>query len=75
MPILTDATEMSPTKRAKTAPAEDRAVLRFAKLSENATAPTRGSARAAGYDLYRFVVYRALVVKGVWAFCLVSSTN
>lgn len=52
MPILTDATEMSPTKRAKTAPAEDRPVLRFAKLSENATVPTRGSARAAGYDLY-----------------------
>ncbi|XP_075904827.1 deoxyuridine 5'-triphosphate nucleotidohydrolase, mitochondrial isoform X2 [Nelusetta ayraudi] len=52
MPILTDATEMSPTKRAKIAPAEDRPVLRFAKLSENATAPTRGSLRAAGYDLY-----------------------
>lgn len=75
MPILTDATEMSPTKRAKIAPAEDRPVLRFAKLSENATAPTRGSLRAAGYDLYRFVVYRALVLKSVWAFCLVSSTN
>ncbi|KAG8575647.1 hypothetical protein GDO81_009627 [Engystomops pustulosus] len=28
------------------------AVLRFAKLSENACTPTRGSARAAGYDLY-----------------------
>uniref|UniRef100_A0A8C9TRY2 Deoxyuridine 5'-triphosphate nucleotidohydrolase n=1 Tax=Scleropages formosus TaxID=113540 RepID=A0A8C9TRY2_SCLFO len=27
-------------------------VLKFAKLSENATVPTRGSARAAGYDLY-----------------------
>ncbi|XP_075132302.1 deoxyuridine 5'-triphosphate nucleotidohydrolase, mitochondrial isoform X1 [Leptodactylus fuscus] len=27
-------------------------VLRFAKLSENAYTPTRGSARAAGYDLY-----------------------
>ncbi|XP_058284011.1 deoxyuridine 5'-triphosphate nucleotidohydrolase, mitochondrial isoform X7 [Hylobates moloch] len=26
--------------------------LRFARLSEHATAPTRGSARAAGYDLY-----------------------
>ncbi|XP_025901540.1 deoxyuridine 5'-triphosphate nucleotidohydrolase, mitochondrial [Nothoprocta perdicaria] len=26
--------------------------LRFARLSENARAPTRGSARAAGYDLY-----------------------
>ena len=28
-------------------------VLRFAKLSENATTPTRGSTFAAGYDLYR----------------------
>lgn len=27
-------------------------VLRFAKLSENATAPTRGTPLAAGYDLY-----------------------
>ncbi|XP_072881013.1 deoxyuridine 5'-triphosphate nucleotidohydrolase-like isoform X2 [Hemitrygon akajei] len=27
-------------------------VLKFAKLSENAYRPTRGSARAAGYDLY-----------------------
>ncbi|CAJ0966998.1 unnamed protein product [Ranitomeya imitator] len=27
-------------------------VLRFAKLSEHASTPTRGSARAAGYDLY-----------------------
>ena len=27
--------------------------LRFARLSEHATAPTKGSARAAGYDLYR----------------------
>ncbi|XP_004709475.2 deoxyuridine 5'-triphosphate nucleotidohydrolase, mitochondrial [Echinops telfairi] len=41
----------SPTKRAR--PAEEGAVrLRFAKLSGHATAPTRGSARAAGYDLY-----------------------
>uniref|UniRef100_A0A2K6FSX1 Deoxyuridine 5'-triphosphate nucleotidohydrolase n=1 Tax=Propithecus coquereli TaxID=379532 RepID=A0A2K6FSX1_PROCO len=26
--------------------------LRFARLSEHTTAPTRGSARAAGYNLY-----------------------
>ena len=26
--------------------------LQIAKLTENATIPTRGSARAAGYDLY-----------------------
>ncbi|XP_077119838.1 deoxyuridine 5'-triphosphate nucleotidohydrolase, mitochondrial isoform X1 [Ranitomeya variabilis] len=31
---------------------DNSAVLRFAKLSEHASTPTRGSARAAGYDLY-----------------------
>ncbi|XP_035889142.1 deoxyuridine 5'-triphosphate nucleotidohydrolase, mitochondrial isoform X6 [Phyllostomus discolor] len=31
---------------------EDGARLRFVRLSEHATAPTKGSARAAGYDLY-----------------------
>ncbi|XP_056268758.1 deoxyuridine 5'-triphosphate nucleotidohydrolase, mitochondrial [Pseudoliparis swirei] len=30
----------------------DAPVLRFAKLSAHATPPTRGSSRAAGYDLY-----------------------
>ncbi|XP_016018746.2 deoxyuridine 5'-triphosphate nucleotidohydrolase, mitochondrial isoform X2 [Rousettus aegyptiacus] len=42
---------ISPSKRAR--PAEDGAIrLRFVRLSEHATAPTKGSARAAGYDLY-----------------------
>ncbi|XP_063650156.1 deoxyuridine 5'-triphosphate nucleotidohydrolase, mitochondrial isoform X1 [Pan troglodytes] len=42
---------ISPSKRAR--PAEEGSMqLRFARLSEHATAPTRGSARAAGYDLY-----------------------
>lgn len=31
-------------------------VLRFAKLSEKAFAPTKGSEYAAGYDLRRYVV-------------------
>lgn len=60
MPVLeiTDASAISPSKRARTEtkPAEDRPVLRFAKLSEHATTPTRGSAKAAGYDLYRLVI-------------------
>ncbi|XP_077905770.1 deoxyuridine 5'-triphosphate nucleotidohydrolase, mitochondrial isoform X2 [Ictidomys tridecemlineatus] len=44
-------TAISPSKRAR--PAEDGGLrLRFVRLSEHATAPTRGSARAAGYDLY-----------------------
>nr|XP_021393169.1 deoxyuridine 5'-triphosphate nucleotidohydrolase, mitochondrial isoform X1 [Lonchura striata domestica] len=43
----------SPSKRQKgSGPAEASARLRFTKLSENAFAPSRGSARAAGYDLY-----------------------
>ncbi|XP_044836871.1 deoxyuridine 5'-triphosphate nucleotidohydrolase, mitochondrial isoform X1 [Mauremys mutica] len=40
----------SPSKRLKASEPDLR--LRFAKLSENASAPSRGSARAAGYDLY-----------------------
>ncbi|KAM7424457.1 hypothetical protein PAMA_000684 [Pampus argenteus] len=56
MPVLdvTDASAISPSKRARTEtkPAEERHVLRFAKLSEHATTPSRGSAKAAGYDLY-----------------------
>lgn len=48
---------VSPSKRTKIeTAAEERPVLRFAKLSEHATTPTRGSAKAAGYDLYRLVV-------------------
>lgn len=60
MPVLevTDASAISPSKRPRTEtnPAEERPVLRFAKLSEHATTPTRGSAKAAGYDLYRWVI-------------------
>lgn len=49
----------SPSKRERTetsTAAEERPVLRFAKLTEHATTPTRGSAKAAGYDLYRLFV-------------------
>ncbi|XP_073424556.1 deoxyuridine 5'-triphosphate nucleotidohydrolase, mitochondrial [Dendrobates tinctorius] len=42
----------SPAKRAKEDGSDSSSVLRFAKLSEHASAPTRGSVRAAGYDLY-----------------------
>ncbi|XP_019389168.1 PREDICTED: deoxyuridine 5'-triphosphate nucleotidohydrolase, mitochondrial isoform X1 [Crocodylus porosus] len=43
----------SPSKRPRAAGPEEAAMrLRFAKLSENAFTPSRGSARAAGYDLY-----------------------
>ncbi|KAG9489323.1 deoxyuridine 5'-triphosphate nucleotidohydrolase, mitochondrial isoform X2 [Eleutherodactylus coqui] len=43
----------SPAKRAKEDVSDNCSpVLRFAKLSEHACTPTRGSCRAAGYDLY-----------------------
>lgn len=52
MPCSEEIPTISPSKRAR--PAEDGAIrLRFVRLSEHATAPTKGSARAAGYDLYR----------------------
>ncbi|KAM7155606.1 deoxyuridine 5'-triphosphate nucleotidohydrolase, mitochondrial isoform 1-T1 [Molossus nigricans] len=45
------AKTLSPSKRPR--PAEEGGLrLRFVRLSEHATAPTKGSARAAGYDLY-----------------------
>lgn len=54
MPASEAVPQPSPSKRQKgSGPAEASARLRFTKLSENAFAPSRGSARAAGYDLYR----------------------
>lgn len=35
-------------------PADAQPVLRFAKLSNHAFAPTKGSEKAAGFDLKRF---------------------
>ncbi|XP_046897299.1 deoxyuridine 5'-triphosphate nucleotidohydrolase, mitochondrial isoform X1 [Hypomesus transpacificus] len=50
---VTDVTAVSSLKRTKTElPNEFNTVLKFAKLSEHATTPTRGSTKAAGYDLY-----------------------
>ncbi|XP_017321161.1 deoxyuridine 5'-triphosphate nucleotidohydrolase, mitochondrial isoform X2 [Ictalurus punctatus] len=52
---VTDATVVSPVKKSRTEEIDEKRgniVLKFAKLSEHATAPTRGSAKAAGYDLY-----------------------
>ncbi|KAL1007560.1 hypothetical protein UPYG_G00088380 [Umbra pygmaea] len=52
---VTDAVAVSPLKRTKPDAVTENLktpVLKFAKLSEHATAPTRGSAKAAGYDMY-----------------------
>ncbi|KAG7483039.1 deoxyuridine 5' [Solea senegalensis] len=49
-----NASAVSPSKKARTETktTDQKPVLRFAKLSEHATTPTRGSTKAAGYDLY-----------------------
>ncbi|NWU29018.1 DUT protein, partial [Dyaphorophyia castanea] len=53
MPASEAVPQPSPSKRQKgSGPAEASTRLRFTKLSENAFAPSRGSTRAAGYDLY-----------------------
>ncbi|RMB94379.1 hypothetical protein DUI87_29189 [Hirundo rustica rustica] len=53
MPASEAVPQPSPSKRQKgSGPEEASARLRFSKLSENAFTPSRGSARAAGYDLY-----------------------
>ncbi|XP_036400011.1 deoxyuridine 5'-triphosphate nucleotidohydrolase, mitochondrial isoform X3 [Megalops cyprinoides] len=49
---VTQTTGASPAKRKLDTVAESKTVLKFAKLSENATVPTKGSSKAAGYDLY-----------------------
>ncbi|XP_069722531.1 deoxyuridine 5'-triphosphate nucleotidohydrolase, mitochondrial isoform X1 [Phaenicophaeus curvirostris] len=53
MPAPEAVLQPSPSKRQKSfGPGAPDERLRFAKLSENAFTPSRGSARAAGYDLY-----------------------
>ncbi|XP_056355910.1 deoxyuridine 5'-triphosphate nucleotidohydrolase, mitochondrial isoform X2 [Oenanthe melanoleuca] len=53
MPASEAVLQPSPSKRQKgSGPGEASLRLRFTKLSENAFAPSRGSARSAGYDLY-----------------------
>ncbi|NXG13258.1 DUT protein, partial [Grallaria varia] len=53
MPASEAVPQPSPSKRQKgSGPGEHSTRLRFTKLSENAFAPSRGSARSAGYDLY-----------------------
>lgn len=51
VPRLEDA-EMKEIKKPEIASLQQ-PTLRFAKLSENAYTPTRGSKLAAGFDLYR----------------------
>ena len=50
-PMMTDSSSQ-PSPKMIRLEEEGVAVLQIAKLSDQATVPTRGSARAAGYDLY-----------------------
>ncbi|NWT21236.1 DUT protein, partial [Vireo altiloquus] len=53
MPASEAVLQPSPSKRQKSSGSGEASTrLRFTKLSDNAFAPSRGSARAAGYDLY-----------------------
>ncbi|NXJ05407.1 DUT protein, partial [Odontophorus gujanensis] len=53
MPCSEAVLQPSPSKKQKGSVAGEPSVrLRFTKLSDNARAPSKGSARAAGYDLY-----------------------
>ncbi|NWY69280.1 DUT protein, partial [Erithacus rubecula] len=53
MPASEAVLQPSPSKRQKgSGSGEASQRLRFTKLSDNAFAPSRGSARSAGYDLY-----------------------
>lgn len=57
MPCSEVTEAVSPQKRCKSDAVnghEEQKVLKFAKLTENATTPSRGSNRAAGFDLYRW---------------------
>ena len=51
-PRKVEASSQPSPKKVKVDASSTSITLQIAKLSENATVPTRGSARAAGYDLY-----------------------
>lgn len=53
MPTCAEAELPSSLSKRLKAATEPKQRLRFAKLSEHASSPSRGSSRAAGYDLYR----------------------
>ncbi|XDA73358.1 hypothetical protein R6Z07_021119 [Ovis aries] len=64
MPCSQEAQIVSPSKWAWATEAGDMH-LRFAQLSEHATAPTKGSAHAAGYDLYSAYDYTVPLMEKV----------
>lgn len=79
MPALDviDPSAVSPSKKARIdqRASEVKPVLKFAKLSENATTPTRGSTKAAGYDLYRLVRFQNSLGIYFLTYCLISTSR
>jgi hypothetical protein len=58
--LVQDLTGTSVRPASSSMPSKNETVLlRFAKLTDKATTPTRGSALAAGYDLYRYLLFRS----------------
>ena len=57
------ATGIEPSPKKIRMESEDKDLLLIAKLSEHATIPTRGSDKAAGYDLYSAEVNQILILK------------
>ncbi|CAK8682354.1 unnamed protein product [Clavelina lepadiformis] len=57
VPLQEVSFENVPVKRMKQEQSDHDVVLKFAKISEHATTPTRGSKLAAGFDLYSAYEY------------------
>lgn len=50
-------------------PVEMKPVLKFAKLSEHALPPSKGSVKSAGYDLKRYDVEITIVFLVIYMYC------
>ena len=69
------ATGIEPSPKKIRMESEDQDLLLIAKLSENATIPTRGSDKAAGYDLYSAEVNQILILCRIFSLSLFQDTS
>ena len=69
------ATGIEPSPKKIRMESEDKDLLLIAKLSENATIPTRGSDKAAGYDLYSAEVNQILILCRIFTLSLFQDTS
>ena len=69
------ATGIEPSPKKIRMESEDQDLLLIAKLSENATIPTRGSDKAAGYDLYSAEVNQILILCRIFTLSLFQDTS